>query len=94
MSTGGGDGDGSSDPSGTGPGSAGEPLVPGTNVPLSEFSLPQAVADRVGKAVMDRFAELMEGHSQHSRRKVRQEQQRRRVFQRIRVACFRSLPAL
>ncbi len=45
-------------------------IVPGTNIPLADFSLPQSVADRVGKAVMDRFSELMEGHTQHSRRKV------------------------
>lgn len=45
-------------------------IVPGTNIPLSEFSLPQAVADRIGKLVMDRFASMMEGHTQHSRRKV------------------------
>ncbi len=32
--------------------------------------MPQPVADRIGKLVMDRFSALMEGHSQHSRRKV------------------------
>ncbi len=42
----------------------------GTSIPIAEFSLPQPVADRIGKLVMDRFSELMEGHSQHSRRKV------------------------
>jgi hypothetical protein len=42
----------------------------GTSIPIAEFSLPQPVADRIGKLVMDRFSALMEGHSQHSRRKV------------------------
>ncbi len=37
---------------------------------MAEFSLPQGVADRIGKLVVDRFSALMEGHSQHSRRKV------------------------
>jgi len=40
-------------------------------VPLSEFSLPQAVADKIGKLVMDKFTEIIVGQaSQHSRRKV------------------------
>ena len=43
---------------------------PGTNVSASDFSLPQPVADKIGKLVMDRFAELITGHVQHSRRKV------------------------
>ena len=43
----------------------------GTSVPLSEFSLPQAVADKIGKLVMDKFTEIIVGQaSQHSRRKV------------------------
>ena len=45
-------------------------LVPGTTVPASKFSLPQEIADKIGKMVMDRFAELIAGHAQHSRRKV------------------------
>ena len=45
-------------------------LVPGTSVPISHFSLPQGVADRIGKLVLDRYTQLMEGHGQHSRRKV------------------------
>ncbi len=45
-------------------------FVTGTSIPISEFSLPQTVADRIGKLVMDRFSALMEGHAQHSRRKV------------------------
>ena len=36
----------------------------------SEFSLPQEVADRIGKMVMDKFEQLIAGHAQHSRRKV------------------------
>jgi double stranded RNA-specific editase B len=57
---------------GGGAGGAGgeDHLVPGTSVSISEFSLPQGVCDRIGKQVMDRFAALMEGHAQHSRRKV------------------------
>ena len=40
-------------------------------MPLSEFSLPQAVADKIGKLVMDKFTEIIVGQaSQHSRRKV------------------------
>ena len=46
------------------------PIWSGTTVPLSEFSLAQPTADRVGKLVMDRFSELISGHTQHSRRKV------------------------
>ena len=46
------------------------PSFSGTSIPVSEFSLPQGVADRIGKLVMDRFSAMMEGHSQHSRRKV------------------------
>lgn len=46
-------------------------LVPGTSVPLSEFSLPQSVADKIGKLVLDKFTEKIVGQaSQHSRRKV------------------------
>ena len=46
-------------------------LFSGTSVPLSEFSLPQAVADKIGKLVMDKFTEIIVGQaSQHSRRKV------------------------
>ena len=48
-----------------------EYLFLGTSVPLSEFSLPQAVADKIGKLVMDKFTEIIVGQaSQHSRRKV------------------------
>ena len=39
----------------------------------SEFSLPQEVADQVGKLVMEKFEQLITGHTQHSRRKVRLE---------------------
>merc|ERR1712036_61564 len=45
-------------------------IVPGTTVLTSEFSLPQEVADRIGKMVMDKFEQLITGHAQHSRRKV------------------------
>merc|ERR1712223_1379192 len=46
-------------------------LVPGTSVPLSEFSLPQSLADKIGKLVLDKFTEKIVGQaSQHSRRKV------------------------
>ncbi len=62
----GGSGNGAADILGRGD----QQLVPGTTVPVSEFSLPQAASDRIGKLVMDKFAELMEGHAQHSRRKV------------------------
>ncbi|QQP38070.1 Uncharacterized protein FKW44_018548, partial [Caligus rogercresseyi] len=41
-----------------------------TNIPVSEFSLPQSVSDRIGKLILERFGEMMEGHSEHSRRKV------------------------
>ena len=42
----------------------------GTSVPISSFSLPQPISDKIGQLVVDRFAALMEGHVQHSRRKV------------------------
>merc|ERR1712223_238040 len=46
-------------------------LVPVTSVPLSEFSLPQSVADKIGKLVLDKFTEIIVGQAtQHSRRKV------------------------
>jgi len=45
-------------------------FLAGTRVPVSEFSLPQSVADRIGKAVLAKFSELMSGQAQHSRRKV------------------------
>ncbi|XP_040570565.1 double-stranded RNA-specific editase 1 [Lepeophtheirus salmonis] len=48
----------------------GTQLVPGTNIPVSEFSLPQTISDRIGKLILERFGEMMEGHSEHSRRKV------------------------
>ena len=49
---------------------AGEDLVPGTTVAVSDFSLPQGVADKIGQLVLEKFGKLMEGRSQHSRRKV------------------------
>jgi len=46
-------------------------FVPGTNIPSSEFSLPQNVADKIGKLIMDKFTEVIVGQAtQHSRRKV------------------------
>ncbi len=39
-------------------------------MPLSDFSLPQSIADRIGQEVKAKFSSLMEGHSQHTRRKV------------------------
>jgi kynureninase len=43
----------------------------GTNIPSSEFSLPQNVADKIGKLIMDKFTEVIVGQAtQHSRRKV------------------------
>ena len=51
-------------------GNGADELVPGTSVPISEFSLPQAVSDRIGQLILDQFATLMEGQGQHSRRKV------------------------
>ena len=43
----------------------------GTTIPVSQFSLPQLVADKIGKAVMDKFTEIIVGQAtQHSRRKV------------------------
>ena len=47
-----------------------EQLVPGTTVPLADFSLPQVTSDRVAKLIMDKFGGIMEGNMQHSRRKV------------------------
>ena len=49
---------------------SGQELVPGSSILIAEFSLLQSVADRIGKLVMDQFSALMEGHSQHLRRKV------------------------
>ena len=46
------------------------PFFTGTSVPKSDFSLPQSVADQIGKLILERFSSLMEGHTQHSRRKV------------------------
>lgn len=38
---------------------------------MSQFSLPQNIADKIGKLVMDKFNEIIVGQaSQHSRRKV------------------------
>jgi len=45
-------------------------IVPGTTVPESEFSLPQEIADKIGRMVMNKFEKLISGHAQHSRRKV------------------------
>jgi len=56
---------------GDGPDSDKNNFVPGTNIPASEFSLPQNVADRIGKLIMDKFTEVIVGQAtQHSRRKV------------------------
>ena len=46
-------------------------MFTGTNIPSSEFSLPQNVADKIGKLIMDKFTEVIVGQAtQHSRRKV------------------------
>jgi double stranded RNA-specific editase B len=45
-------------------------FISGTTIPLSQFSLPQNIADKIGKLVMDKFAEIIVGQTQHSRRKV------------------------
>lgn len=38
---------------------------------MAKFSLPQNVADKIGKLVMDKFTEVIVGHAAtHSRRKV------------------------
>ena len=43
----------------------------GTTISVSDFSLPQHVADKIGKLVMDKFTEMIVGQaSSHSRRKV------------------------
>ena len=42
----------------------------GTTVLESEFSLPQEIADKIGRMVMNKFEQLIAGHAQHSRRKV------------------------
>ena len=43
----------------------------GTNISVAKFSLPQNVADKIGKLVMDKFTEVIVGQAtQHSRRKV------------------------
>ena len=36
----------------------------------AEFSLPQEIADKIGRMVMNKFEQLIAGHAQHSRRKV------------------------
>ena len=51
-------------------GNGGDQFVPGTTVPLAEFSLPQVTSDKIAKLIMDKFGSIMEGHMQHSRRKV------------------------
>ena len=46
-------------------------FFPGTNIPAADFSLPQNVADKIGKLIMDKFTEVIVGQAtQHSRRKV------------------------
>ena len=47
-----------------------EQFVPGTTVPLADFSLPQVTSDKIAKLIMDKFGSIMEGNMQHSRRKV------------------------
>ena len=43
----------------------------GTTISVSDFSLPQHTADKIGKLVMDKFTEMIVGQaSSHSRRKV------------------------
>ena len=43
----------------------------GTTIPVSKFSLPQNVADKIGKLVMDKFTDVIVGQAtSHSRRKV------------------------
>lgn len=54
---------------GTGAGGS-EAVIPGTTVPVADFSLPQGVADKIGQLVLEKFGDLMKGRSQHSRRKV------------------------
>jgi len=51
------------------PGSANK-IVPGTDKKVTDFSLDQSFADRVGKVILERYEELMVGFPQHSRRKV------------------------
>jgi len=52
------------------PGNEGSNVVPGTNIPVGEFSLNQSVADTIGKMIVDKFSAVMAGHGQHARRKV------------------------
>ena len=47
-----------------------EMKVAGTDLVLSEFSENQSVADNIGRLVLEKYDELMIGHSQVSRRKV------------------------
>lgn len=51
-------------------GTEGSNVVPGTNIPVGEFSLNQSVADTIGKLILDKFSAIMVAHGQHSRRKV------------------------
>ena len=47
-----------------------EMKVAGTDMVLSEFSENQSVADNIGRLILEKYDELMVGHSQISRRKV------------------------
>jgi len=51
-------------------GTEGANVVPGTNIPMGDFSLNQSVADTIGKLILDKFSAVMAGHGQHARRKV------------------------
>jgi len=52
------------------PGGSGTSKVAGTDLLVSEFSMDQSVADKIGKLVLSRYDELMVGLPQHTRRKV------------------------
>ena len=47
-----------------------EMKVAGTDMVLSEFSENQSVADNIGRLILEKYDQLMVGHSQVSRRKV------------------------
>ena len=51
-------------------GSGEEMKVAGTDMVLSEFSEDQSIADNIGRLILQRYDEMMIGHSQISRRKV------------------------
>ena len=44
--------------------------VAGTDMVLSEFSENQSIADNIGRLILEKYDELMVGHTQISRRKV------------------------